>query len=92
MQKVLEIKIKCLPLYRVKEITQRTGAVPGTKEKEKMKALFFIISSNGIGVTGMYSKKEELIKECGNPKDGEQIVELKEGDADFNFCWPYRER
>ena len=29
MLKVLVIKIKCLPLYRDKEITQRTGAVPG---------------------------------------------------------------
>lgn len=29
MQKLLVIKIKCLSLYRDKEITQRTGAVPG---------------------------------------------------------------
>ncbi len=32
------IKNKCLPLYRVKEITQPTRRVPGTKKIEKMKA------------------------------------------------------
>lgn len=31
MKKCLVIKNKCLPLYRVKEITRRPGPVPRTK-------------------------------------------------------------
>ena len=40
MEKVLVIKNKCLPLYRVKEATQRPGPVPG-KEKSNGKVLRF---------------------------------------------------
>lgn len=34
MVKLLEIKIIVVPLYRVKETTQRPGPVPGNKKQQ----------------------------------------------------------
>lgn len=55
-----------------------------------MRALYFIADKNGMGVSPMYSKKSELIKKHGKPGKDEAVITIKEGDPNFNFCWPYR--
>ena len=51
MKKLLEIKNKYLPLYRVKETTQRTGEVPGNSkwnDNENENAALPVGFRNGI--------------------------------------------
>ena len=55
-----------------------------------MRSLYFIADKNGMGVSPMYSKKSELIKKHGKPGKDEAVITIKEGDPNFNFCWPYR--
>lgn len=62
MKKCLVIKNKCLPLYRVKEITQRTGPVPRTKITTVMATLKYTTREiNGnykIKVSGLFDGKK----------------------------------
>lgn len=38
----------------------------------------------------MFSKREDLIAEF--PNNNDSIIEMKEDDPNFNFCWPFRKK
>ena len=58
-----------------------------------MKTLYFLANSNtGCILSDMYSHKEDLISENGEPLEGEEIVKFKETEDDFEKYWEYRKK